>query len=533
MSQPVTEQQPSGSLHCDLDWIAGKWGVILASIMILVRLVFAFRLQLIPEEAYYWDYSRHPDVGYLDHPPLVAWGVWLSTAVFGTTEFTVRIPAMVSWMITTLFMFKLTRDLFDRAAARVCVVLLACLPYFFGAGLLMTPDSPVMAFWAGALYFLQKALLRGNRRAWLLAGVMLGLGLLSKYPILLLVPAAVLFAVLDPTSRRWFARPQPYLALMIAAILFTPVIWWNATHDWASFSFQSASRMEGNSAFFLHKLILHAVMLLSPFVLIAALELLFRHPSGKSCRPDAQDPARVLLFARVFTLVPLSVFVAASLFREVKPHWTGPVWLAILPVLSAGLVYRRSPDECPVRRCYWRWVSPSLLVLPLIAAGIFLLLTVFPQWLHPNSIHALPVVWRELGKRIEEIEVKLAAETGCEPLIAGLDTNAVSSEMAFYDPDGEGAHETAGSGLFGRKDLMYSHWFPPSEQTGRNIVVISRDMESLDKIRVVRRGTRVGPIEEVRVERKGRVLCTYYVRVVYGYVPPLFRSDGEFGVPGD
>jgi dolichol-phosphate mannosyltransferase len=80
----VTWQMPTATR-----WRLAALGVV-AYVMAL-RLAFLGLVNLLPEEAYYWNYSQHPDIGYLDHPPMVAWLIWLGTSVFGNTEFGVRI----------------------------------------------------------------------------------------------------------------------------------------------------------------------------------------------------------------------------------------------------------------------------------------------------------------------------------------------------------------------------------------------------------------------------------------------------------
>jgi dolichol-phosphate mannosyltransferase len=59
-----------------------------------LRLVYQGSVELLPEEAYYWNYSRHLDIGYLDHPPMVAWLIRAGTAVFGQSQFGVRAGAL-------------------------------------------------------------------------------------------------------------------------------------------------------------------------------------------------------------------------------------------------------------------------------------------------------------------------------------------------------------------------------------------------------------------------------------------------------
>src|SRR5260370_42325970 len=68
---------------------APRWrnaALALVAYAFVLRLVYAGSVEMMPEETYYWNYSRHLDFGYLDHPPMVAWLIRVGTAVFGQTE---------------------------------------------------------------------------------------------------------------------------------------------------------------------------------------------------------------------------------------------------------------------------------------------------------------------------------------------------------------------------------------------------------------------------------------------------------------
>jgi len=234
------------------DWSAGEWQVVAIAILayvLVLRAVFMPLVDLIPEEAYYWNYAQHLDLSYLDHPPMVGWLIWLSTSVLGKSEFAVRLPAYICWIVAALFMFRLTLNLFDRTTAFRVVLLLAVLPIYFGLGFFMTPDAPLYAAWAGCLYFLQRALLAQDHKAWCGVGICMGVGMLSKYTVVLLGLGTLTFLLLDARSRRWFLRPEPYLAVVVALVLFTPVLLWNMRHDWISFMFQGPDRLASSPRF--------------------------------------------------------------------------------------------------------------------------------------------------------------------------------------------------------------------------------------------------------------------------------------------
>ena len=46
-------------------------------IALLSRILIVFTMGLMPQDAYYYYYSTNPDWSYFDHPPMVAYMLWL------------------------------------------------------------------------------------------------------------------------------------------------------------------------------------------------------------------------------------------------------------------------------------------------------------------------------------------------------------------------------------------------------------------------------------------------------------------------
>jgi len=115
------------------------------------------------------------------------------------------------------------------------LMLFAVLPYFHGVSFVLLPDASLVACWAAALYYFHRMLVHSDSRAFIGIGIFMGLGLLSKYTMVLLGFAAFVFVIIDPSSRKWLKSPGLWVAIAIAALLFMPVIIWNANHEWASF----------------------------------------------------------------------------------------------------------------------------------------------------------------------------------------------------------------------------------------------------------------------------------------------------------
>jgi hypothetical protein len=127
------------------------------------------------------------------------------------------------------------------------------------------------------------------------------------------------------------------------------------------------------------------------------------------------------------------------------------------------------------------------------------------------------MAWRNLGKAVEDLEHGIEREIGEELLTVGMDTNVLASVLAFYDPDGDGAVESAGSSLFDRRGLMYSHWFPKRDQTGRSLLLVGWEADDLDRPMISERAERLGPISELKVTKDGVVVGSVFVRQLHGY----------------
>lgn len=479
----------------------------------VLRLVYAGSVEMMPEETYYWNYSRHLDFGYLDHPPMVAWLIRAATAVFGQTEFGVRAGALLCGAITSIFVYKLTRNLFGAAAALAALLLVQALPFFFLSGLLMTPDAPLAAAWAASLYFLERALIGNQSRAWRFAGISLGIGMISKYSIALLGPVAAAFMVWDPQSRRWWTRSPPYVGALLALAVFSPVIIWNAQHDWASFAFQTSRRLAETPQFALHKLIGSIIVLITPTGLLAVIAALLARRSADET-PDAARRRRLFNLA---ILVPVSVFVLFSLRHEVKLDWTGAPWTAALPAMAFVMVNKDLGGR------FTRWIRaawmPTILGLLLIyGAGLHYLVLGLPGVGYDKHIEVIPVGWRDLSAHILETADAYREKTGIEPLIVGMDRYAIASELSFYG----GAHmatglQTANSHLFGGMGLMYGQWLPPKSQDGRNLLLVAFSPGELDDKFIRARVESLGPIEDDALTRDGVLIRHYYHRMAFNY----------------
>ena len=499
------------------EFLRGAIGVV--ALAVALRLIYAWRVELMPEEAYYWNYAQHLDIGYLDHPPMVGWLIAAGTAVLGDTEFGVRIGALGCGAVASFFSYRLTREMFDAPSGWAAVVLSQTLPFFFLTGFLMTPDAPLTAAWSGTLYFVYRALIKDHARAWWGAGVCLGLGLLSKYTIVLLGFSVLLFMVIDPRSRHWLRRYEPYAAALLAALIFSPVIAWNVRNEFASFAFQTSRRLADRPQFALFKLLGSVLVLLTPTGAIAAAWALSRggaSVSGEETTLEVQR-RRGRRFIQITVLTPLAVFALFSLRHEVKLDWTGAPWIASLPVLAAGIV---QPLHRMGRAIARAWVPTVIVVLLLYGAGLYALTIGIPGVGYGRHAELVPVGWRELGRDVGAIAADIGGRTGTPPLVVGMDRYAIASELAFYLPDRTRAvSETTSGHLFGQVGLMYERWFPAARQSGRRLLLIAWNPAELSDAVLADRVERLDPIQQGLLTRDKQPIRPFYYRVVYGFQP--------------
>jgi dolichol-phosphate mannosyltransferase len=472
---------------------------------------------LLPEEAYYWNYAQHPALGYLDHPPLIAWLIGAGTALLGHGELGVRSGALLCWAIAAWFSYGLARNLYDKTTGILALLLVSTLPYFACAGFVATPDAPLLAAWAGALYFLERATRAGHARAWLGFGACLGLGLLSKYTIVLVGAASLVYLLGEPRTRRWLTRPEPCAGLLLGLFLFSPVVLWNYRNDWASFAFQTVRRTSAASRFSLPALVLDMALLLTPAGLLGAGSALAGRPSAE----QAEERSR-WRFQATLTLVPLLVFCLFSLTHRPRLNWTGPVWLAVLPLLAHRLPGLLSGSRSWLRsleRRLWKpAIAGSLLAL---GAGLHFLALGLPGLDFDDvRLDKAPVAWEEIGAAVDQIAEQIEQGPG-QALVVGMDKYSTASELAFYRSASTAVESTTSNHLFGSSGLMYRFWQKEPPQEERPLLLVSLDPEELRDERIFRHLNEVGSIEELAILKGDAHAGTLYYRLCRGYAPSL------------
>lgn len=476
--------------------ISGTVGLIIITLSLLIRFIGIGSNDLLAEEAYYWNYSQHLDFSYLDHPPMVALLIKLSTLIFGNNEWSVRLPSIICWMIATFFSYKLTERI-SRGAGLFAVMLLSVLPFYFVQSLVITPDQPLIACWSAALYCLYRAMVQNESRYWYLAGVCAGVGLLSKYTIVLLGPITLVYLCMVPEARKWLSCKEPWLSTVIALVIFTPVIWWNAQHEWASFVFQGSARFHAANHFSLHHVLGLLCLFLTPLGVYSLWRLI------KNDKKETLGlTSNTRWFLLLFTLMPLAFFGYFSMSHAVKFNWIGPGLLALIPWLAMHI--NNNPQKM---RPLWIW---SAWIALFIYAG--LLYSIGSGQPESVSKVLLPkfIAWDDLTKKINTLAGETEAQTHVAPTLVALDLYESASELTYYQnvllARGEinKIYPVTGRHLFGSKSLMYKYWDKQNHLQKNLLILVARDPQFINNSKVKSMVMEKSPVQTIWSVSQGK-----------------------------
>ena len=428
-----------------------------------VRLLFAGIIPLFPDEAYYWEWSRRLAPGYFDHPPAIAMLIRAGTATFGTTPFGVRLGAVLAGLLAALCTACIARRLAGDDAALRAAIVITCLPLAAAGLVLATPDAPLLATTGLGLYAVVAALRaparsRASLLWWTAAGLALGLAFASKYTSILL-PVGVTIAVLSRRSLRERLRePGPYVACVVATLVFLPVLLWNAEHDWVSLGFQlrhglgaPAPRPDPLAPLKrVGDMLGGQAGLVSPilFVLLALATV-------RSLRRTAPDVSFVLAVVAASSFL---FFCYSATRQRVEANWPALAYIPAVPLLAAM-------DATSRARSWLRagiWLGAVLSVVIYLHAG-FGLLPLPPR----KDPVARAAGWRELALRADSVARR--ASLGNDRRWLGADRYQDAAELAFYTP----RHPVVFAMNLSGRGNQYDLWprFPELARRGDDLVV--------------------------------------------------------------
>lgn len=497
----------------------------LAGGLLLLRVAYlaVVPLDLVPDEAYYWDWSRQLDWGYYSKPPMVAWIIAGATWLLGHSAFAVRLPAALLSVVALAAGYALASRMYGPRVGFWGAVVASASAGSAALGMLMTIDAPLVACWCLALlgFWL---MLQGERPSWIsmaLTASALGGGLLAKQTMLAFFPLAGLFLLLSPQDRRQLKTPRLWGTAALGLACLTPVVWWNARHGWITLEhtrehFGSspvglARQLARFAEFLAGQLGVVAPVTFPLLIMVLGLALF-----------DFRRLARRERFLLCFSAVPLAGVLVLSLVQRVQPNWPAPFYSAGLVLLAAwgcgAINLRQRLDR---RRGAFRtaWIVGA------VTAGLVYLAPLVLSWgsLAGSSIDLAARLrgWSDLGQALGQVT---ARSTGPMLLIAATGRGPIS-ELAFYTPGQPRVFAWRfGEAILSQHDL----WDGPHDHLGADAWIITPAgspppqalADSFDQVRSV------GPLSVAAGRRNEQQLEVWQAQRLHRW--PLAR----YGVPG-
>lgn len=419
-------------LHA-IAWIVGAFAL---------RTVLSAFVPLLPDETYYWEWTRRLQAGYFDHPPGIAFLVAFGVRLLGDTHAGVRAGPGISALATHVAIVALAWLLggrkFEGAQSAVrAAILMTLLPIATLGLVLATPDAALFLTSTIALLAVERALASPLRSPasinwWLLAGLALGAAFASKYTAVLLPLGLVLACVVHPALRARFGEPGPWLASAIALLIFTPVLRWNAATEWISFRFQLGhgfgANSRGNPLSRELEMIGAQAGLASPilFVLLAAVVYVALRDGWRlrdSVTPTDVSARRFALAATA--AVPLLFFAVSAWRRSVEANWPALIYPSALTLLATS-------SASWARGRAWR--------SGLAVAGVLLALVAVQAWkpVFPVAPSKDPIAraygWDTLAAAVDLARHDAFFDSTTNRWVAA-DRYQDASELAFHLPD--------------------------------------------------------------------------------------------------
>ena len=500
----------------------------LVAALTLMRVIYADGIELRTDEAYYWTWSKESVLSFLDHPPMIAWFIRFGTAIFGDTNFGVRFVGVLAMPVMQLLLADIVRRATQDFRAVILAVLMPEAAVYYG--LLMAkvaPDVALIPFAVAMVWALVRLVESDDARWWLAAGVFAGFALLSKFTAVMLFPAVLAFMLVPAWRRRWLTSPYPWAAALIAVALFSPVLIWNAQHDWASFRFQSVR------ATATHPLSLRTFgefiglqfgqvgFILLPVVLSGVALTAWRgYRRG--------DAVAILLSTAV--IVPFGYFFWKSLSLRVGDTWPMFLWPAGFAAAAINItMLPRENFPAWIVQSTIRWADAAVITGIAFVVGVFLYYVVVP-W---NFIGRSDPVGGEAG--YEQVVERAKAElqkTGAS-WIATTDYRTYSMLRWYFNGRVPVIQINERARFAGFRDpgmdLIKGH-------TG---LYVGREPDNTSPIWGATTAVRA-PLERVDRIWRGMVMDTYALEKLTGWTPelspppdsPLYRAaraGGEFG----
>jgi 4-amino-4-deoxy-L-arabinose transferase-like glycosyltransferase len=413
--------------------------VAILGALTIVRIVvlFATPLELYPDEAQYWLWSRDLAFGYFSKPPLIAWLIRATTAMGGQSEPWVRLSAPILHGLTALFLALAGRKLYGVGVGLAAAAIYSLSPGVQLSSAVIATDAPLMVCLSLTLWAYAAWWAAGDKRETTLAaagfGLALGAAFLAKYAALYFLAGAIAHAVFSRSARRRWRTADVLFSALGFFLVAAPNIAWNVAHHFQTVAHTAADANlsedgrpsqwfdpRGGLGYVVGQFGVFGPI---PFAVFAGgAVILWRRKSLK--------PEDGLLLA--FALPALLIVLVEAAVSRANANWAGAAYGPAAILAAAMLVRWRA----------WRTLGATVVSQTLIA-GIFLVVFAFPALADragfANSFK------RARGWAATTSDIEAAAKSAGTPLDAiAVDDRFLFNALSYY---GRGVRNTPAGGL--------------------------------------------------------------------------------------
>jgi 4-amino-4-deoxy-L-arabinose transferase-like glycosyltransferase len=464
------------------------WAWILALLFFAARLAYIPIINLAPDEAYYWEWSRHPAISYYDQGPMLALTIRFGTFIFGNNELGVRFPAALSGLVLSLlaiwFCYRILKQ--PRAAMWAVLALNGMLLYAVG-GILMVHDSLQVGFWALALACLALAMEGPGLGWWIGFGFLGGLGILSKYTGVFLFPLAGLAFLTHPELRPKMKTLGPWLALLLGLLSGIPILVWNAQNHWASAGhvlYIGGANPSRHSVASFPIFLGSQLGLVTPIIFI--LILLVWWDDLRKRWQDQLSAQEWILWCCSFPL--FLFFLYLSIRTKVAGNWPAPAYFGAVLLLAVSLQRQRRLNSWLVRGGLIIAFSITVLVHWQAARPFFPV----PQSHAVLDGAARVDGWKDLARQVETFRTHLQGKS-----FVASRTYQIAAELGFYLP-GQPQVVILQDSIINNQ---YRFWNDPEDYIGQDAILVSGHGWEINEMRP--RFGKVVNLEELPIIRNG------------------------------
>lgn len=439
-----------------------------------VRLAYAavFPLDLAPDESYYWDWGRRPDLGYYSKPPMIGWLMAIAGRLGNDTFVALKLAPALLATLALVPLYLLGRDMDGARTGFWSAALFAATPANAALATFFTIDPPLTLCWCTSLWLTWRWWTRGSDhpRHLLPLALVLGGGYLTKqmhlaFPVLLL--AFLALARSHPPTRTRMPWKPAILLILASLLLLSPPLLWNWQHDWITLR-HTAEELEHRPLDLARRLRFLGEFLggqaalgggLTWGLMVAALVTSLRQ------WPHLEDRYRFLL---IFSAPGLAVFLGLATTHRLEQNWPLVFYPALTVLVASGRPWRRPRPSLP---------GPGWLPLAASLGGTLAVALMTVPFVLPSSAIAgsrTDATARLRGWQTLATEVAAFRQGVPRPdhtFLLTFRDRSVASTLAFYLPDHPRTYAWEDPQ---HPRSQYGIWGLPTDKAGGDALVIQR-----------------------------------------------------------